>query len=172
MGTRNYNLNKSGISGVIVTVLLVGLAVVMVAIVWGVVINLVSTTTETTTSCFGNFNKVELNRQYTCYNLADDKLQFSVSIGDINVSKVIVIVSGGGSTKNIELNRETTAPSDVTAYNNGEDTKVPEKNSGKTYIFDLGGASMPGKPDSIKISPVISGNQCETSDTIVDIEYC
>ena len=181
MGRRNYNLNKAGVSGVIVTVLLIGLAVVVIAIVWAVVMNLVSDTTDSATSCFGNFNKIELNELYTCYeendenDPTDDKLQFSVTIGDIKVEKVVILVSGKGSTKSIELTNNTQTIDSVGPYNGavGDQIVGIKKNSGQTYILDLNAVEMAGSaPDVIKISPVISGTQCETSDTIVNIEPC
>ena len=186
MGRRNRScLNKSGISGVITTVLLIGLAVVVIGIVWAVVMNLVSDTTDSATSCFGNFNKIEINEIYTCFEGGatptvdtDDKLEFSITVGDINLEKIIVMISGNGKTQTIELTNETATIDNLLTYNKvpaQRGTSIPgiKKNSGQTYVLDLNAVGMAGSaPDVIKISPVISGTQCETADTVVNVEPC
>jgi len=169
-------MRKRGVSGVIATVLLIGLVVVIIAVVWGVVMNLVKENVDSTSSCFGNFNKVELNNQYTCYNANSSELSFSVSVGDIELEKVMVLISGSGTTKSVELSSIGLIKDYLKPYggNWGSAVTKPGSNSGKTYVINLSHADvgLSGKPDLIKISPVVSGTQCETSDSISNIEPC
>ena len=168
--------NRRGVSGVITTVLLIGLVVVVVAVVWGVVMNLVQENVDSTSSCFGNFNKVELNNQYTCYDSTSNELSFSVSVGDIDLEKVIVLISGGGTTQSVELSATGPTKDYLKPYGGsyGGAVTMPGSNGGKTYVMNLAhvDVGITGKPDVIKIKPVISGTQCEVSDSISNIEPC
>jgi hypothetical protein len=164
--------NRRGVSGVVVTVLLIALVVIVVAVVWAVVVNLVQDNIQGSESCFGNFNKIELNGLYTCYDSSAGELQFSISIGDVELDKIIVFVSGSGSTKSIELSDVASTESAITPYGGAGEVKMPGSNAGKTYVLNLATAGIVGEPDLIRISPVISGNQCETSDSISRFEAC
>ena len=46
--------------------------------------------------------------------------------------------------------------------------KLPGKNSGLTYIS----TEFSSTPDSVKITPVIDGNKCEVSDSVLEIYSC
>ena len=173
MGGRTLR-NKRGVSGVIVTVLLIALAVVIIAIVWAVIMNLVEENVDSTKACFGNFNKVTLNKRYTCYDSTDQTVDFSVNVGDIEIDEVIVLVSGAGTTKSVKLASEASNMDYLKPYGgvwNGSVTS-PGENSGKTYVLNLTKAGIGGLPDLIKISPVIEGTQCESSDSITNLEPC
>jgi len=99
------NSNKKGISGVVATVILIALVLAVVAIVWGVVTNLVSEQLEEAGSCFEVFDKVSLNNQYTCYNATatPKNFQFSINIGDADINEVIVMISAEGTTKSYSI---------------------------------------------------------------------
>ena len=167
--------NKKGLSGVITMVLLIGLTVVAVAIVGVVVRNMINNQVESSESCFGNFNKVTINSLYTCYNNTDstNKLLFSIKIGDIDVDEVLVAISSAGATSSLRIKNESSTITDVTNYPDGvegENVKLPDKNGGLTYIYDL--SASPGKPDRIEIAPIINGKQCGTSDSLSSIDIC
>ena len=160
---------KKGVSGVVVMVLLVALSIVVVAVVWGVVRNVVTTNLEDVESCFTAFDKVTINSMYTCYDFdagaeGSGNFRFSINVGDIELEKIIVVISSEGETKNFELGIEEN--SDLKGYM-GKDTEVPGKNSGKTYIVP----NM-GQPDLIKVAPVVDGKQCDFSDSLSEIDVC
>lgn len=160
--------NRKGVSTIIVTVLLIGLTIVAVGVVWAVVNNMVKEKIVGTEACFGNFGKVSINSQYTCYRAATKEFQFSLSIGDIDVEKVIVAISSAGNTKTYTIPGKY---ADVKNYTSGTyDTQLslPEKNAGTTYITSYFNV----KPDSVKIAPVINGQQCDVSDNLEEVDYC
>ena len=158
---------KKGVSGVVVMVLLVALAIVIVAVVWAVIRNVVTTNLEEVESCFSAFDKVTINSRYTCFNTATSEFQFSINVGDIELEKVIVVISAEGETKSYELS------SDENSLLKGymeKDTKVPEKNSGKTYVVSAEYFST--QPDLIKVAPIVNGKQCDFSDSLSEIDNC
>ena len=169
-----FRKEKGGISEVIVTVIMVGLVLAAIAIVWGVVNGLIKGKLKNTESCLGNLGEINIDSQYTCYDtLANpDVFQFSISIGDAeNIQKIIVSISGAGATKSFELNASgkvnNLANFESTGY--GTDIiSIPGKNEGKTYVTNF----FASKPDSMKIVPVINGQQCEISDALNEIDNC
>jgi len=159
--------NKHGLSGVITTIILIALVLAAVAIVWVTVQNLLTDRLDATQSCMNVFEKVEINELYTCYD--NPNFQFSINIKDITLDEVIVSVSGAGTTKGYTLTNIDQAISGLGPYPSGSgDVKLPEKNSGLTYVS----SDFSSTPDSIKITPVIDGNQCEVSDSVVEIYSC
>ena len=169
--------SKKGVSGVVTTVLLIVLVMAAVAIVWGIVQNTLNKQIDSSKSCFGNFEKVTINPVYTCYNLVSPgvyTVQFSLSIGDIEVDEVVVSVLSDGSTKGYTLITDETgvqvpglANYDSTGF--GTDSiKLPGINGGETYIAN----GFTAEPDLIKIKPTLDGEPCGVSDTISGIETC
>lgn len=163
--------NKKGASEIISTVLLVGLVVVAVVVVGIVIRNIVTSESEKTESCFSNYNEVTINNLYTCYN-SSNFVHISVSVGDLNVDSVLVAISGSGTTKTLEITNETTTISGLTMYNGSTSVRLPDSNAGLTYIYNLTAGGFAGCPDKIEIAPVINGKQCETSDTLSEIDNC
>ena len=173
-------LSKKGISGVITVVLMIALVMAAAAIVWGIVNNTLKGQIESSKSCFGNFNKVTINPVYTCYNRVSENVytvQFSLSIGDIDVDEVLVSVSSGGSTKGYPLTNVAGTIAGLTNYDSANDPQIgfgtesieiPSKNGGKTYVAN----GFTAKPDLIQIAPTLGGQQCDVSDTISGIESC
>tara|TARA_Y100000034_G_C6803795_1_gene360733 strand:- start:34 stop:537 length:504 start_codon:yes stop_codon:yes gene_type:complete len=165
--------NNQGVSGIIAAILLVGLVVVAIGIVGLVIRNTISEQIERTESCFGNFNKVTINNLYTCHNTSSGNLLISLSIGDITVEKVLIAISGTGTTKSFEIHNSSSTITGFTNYPSGLDSvKLPSKNGGLTYIYDLTTGGFSGKPDKIEIAPTISGTQCEISDSLLSIDDC
>ena len=170
--------NKKAVSGVITTVLLIALSLVAIGVVWGVVNSLISEKTDNVEACIGNFDKVELNGRYICYNTSAEELQVSINIGDIkSVNKVIIYVEGDGSTSSFELTDTDTAYTNVKNYPAGSygdaNVKLPGKNSGKTYVVNTTALLGSGiSPDSIKILPFIGGQECQASDVVNEIISC
>lgn len=164
-------VNKKGLSLVVTTILLIALTMVLIGIVWGIVNNLIKKSTEDTNACFGIFEKVVLNSEYTCYN--EDGLRFSISIGDVDVDEVLVGVSLGGESSTFIIKKTPSQINNLVMYPDGSTSiKLPSKNAGLTYVLDLSGAGFSGTPDSIEIAPVVQGAQCEVSDSLNEITRC
>ncbi len=169
MDKKFSKMNKKGISGVVATVIMIALVLAAVAIVWGVVTNLIEDQLEESENCFNIFDKISLNSAYTCYNTSNNKLLFSVSVGDIKVNKILVSISGQGTTKSYTLASEEQTITGLTMYPGGESEIImPEQNAGLTYIS----SEFPSTPDSIRISPIIGETQCGVTDSISHIESC
>jgi hypothetical protein len=162
-------LNKKGLSAVVTTIILVALGIAAVSLVWITVNNLVVDKLGNTESCSNIFGKVELNRMYTCYNATSKKLQFSISIADARITEAVVSVSGGGTTKSYILTNDLQSISGLAPYSSDSgNVKLPEQNSGLTYIS----TDFSSTPDSIRIAPVVDGNQCEVADSVLEIPAC
>ncbi len=171
---KRRKFSKKGLSTIIVTVLLIGLTVVAVGIVWAVVNNLINERISNTEACFGNFGEVTINPEYTCYKDnpegQDDEFQFSISIGNIDVESVLVGISTKETSKTYTI--PGTYPNEVKKYGTGgawgEALLLPGKNGGMTYVTK----AFTKKPDSVKIIPVINGEQCDVSDVLNEIDLC
>lgn len=169
----NKRKNKKGLSTVVITVILIALSMAAVVLVWGFVNNLIKKQIGSSESCFGNYDKVQLNKQYTCYeDLGEGEyaIRFSLTIGDITVDKVIVSVSSASAVQSYELTNEETTITNLEDYpDDGTATvKLPNKNAGRTYRAEGFDAVM----DLVRIAPVIGENQCEVSDSLSQIESC
>jgi hypothetical protein len=166
---KNSLSNKKGLSTIVITVILIAISMGAVVLVWSFANNLIKKQIGNSESCFGNYDKVTLNKQYTCYDSATKTFRFSLSIGNIEVDKVIVSVSSASAIKSYELTNEDTAIAGLANYPGGTTTiKLPTKNSGTTYSA----SGFDSVIDLIKIAPVINGAQCEVSDTLSQIEDC
>lgn len=166
---RRIKKNKKGMSEIIVTVIMIGLVLALGVIVWQVVNSLVKGKLQNTQSCFGNFGKINLNSQYTCYNTSASpkEFDFSVSLGDITVDKVIISISSQGTINSYTIpGNYTNVKMYGGAYN--APLTLPSKNGGVTYVTK----DFATIPDSIKIAPIINGEQCDISDTLSMIEKC
>ena len=170
---KYFNLNKKAISGIVTAVIMIALVMAAAIIVWVVVNNLVSTQLTEAESCFMIFGKVSINNRYTCYNSTTTELQFSINIGDIKVDEVLVSISGEGTTQSFKIsNTDQLIPNLRNYLSAVPETKLPGKNGGSTYIYELTGAGFFMKPDSIKIAPIINTKQCASSDSLSDIDNC
>ena len=174
-----YKKNKRGLSTIVVTLLLIVMSLVAVGVVWTFANSLIQKQISNSQSCFGVSDKFKLNGQYTCYNQGSSapytySLRFSLSIGDINVDKLIIgVTSSAGTSQTYALTNTLQSINGLTYYTSGGSpavqVKLPDKNAGLTYITTN---SFTDIPNSIKIAPVISGTQCEMADSISDIQNC
>ena len=161
--------NRKGLSTVLATVIIVGLTVAMGAIIWAVVSNLVGSNLEESKACFGVLDQVKLNNDFTCYNPTTDKLQFSLTVGDININGILVSVAFRGSSQSATLTDQLQNIANVKNYPDGSDgVKIPDKNAGLTYLFN----GITSKPLSVGIIPIINGEQCGSTDTLHEIDDC
>jgi len=164
--------NRGGLSTIVVTLILVVLSLVAVGVVWGFVSNIINKQISSSQSCFGNYDKVKINGQYTCYEISGTNynLRVSLSMGDVQVDKVIVSVSSAGTSNSYAITNTAQNIAGLTPYPTGTSNLVvlPGKNAGLTYKA----TGFTSKIDSIKIAAVINGNQCDISDTLTQIEDC
>ena len=164
--------NKKAMSGIVAAVIMIALVIAIGGIVWLVVTNLITEELDEAGTCLDTLGKVTINSQYTCYNSSNGELLFSIGIGDINLEKVVVIVSGEGKTNSYEITNEFSNVDDnLKAYNGSDNVKLANKNEGLTYRLNASAEEL-GRPDSMKVYPVIKGRQCDASDTISRIGGC
>jgi hypothetical protein len=167
-------MNKKGISAIIVTLILISISLIIGVIVWNVVNSLVKEKLNEADSCFNVFEKVQLNRQYTCYK-SSGEVWVSINIGGEDVESVIVSIFAKGEGKSFTITNEETQIPFVANYKStlfGEDLiKLPGKDSGATYIYNWGESLLEG-PDSIQVVPIIGGNQCGVADTVSSFDIC
>lgn len=164
-------MKTKGLSEVVATVIIIMLVIVATAAIWGITNNFIKDKTEDSTSCFNiDFSeKVTFNGEYTCYNSSGDEIQFSVNIGDVEISKIVVSILAGGSSKSFELTGTETELSGLYNYpSRTTNIKMPEKNSGKTYIA----TGISENADWIKIAPYAGDKPCNPTDTIYELEDC
>lgn len=164
--------NRNGLSTIITTLIIIVLSIVAVGLVWVSVNGMVKKQISSSESCFGNYNKVTLNSQYTCYERISPtnyNLRFSLSVGDINVDKIIVSVSSASSVSSYVITNISRNISGLSMYPSGSSNIiVPGMNSGLTYKA----TGFTSGIDGIQIAPVIGGNQCDVSDSITQVEDC
>jgi len=169
------NFGKKGLSTVIVTLLFVLLSIVAIGIVWVFVRGLINEQIQSTETCYKNYDKITITERYTCYDVveADNySLRFSISIGDVDVEKVVVYVASAGAIKSYELTNSTQQIVGLTMYSasgtGSSNVALPAKKAGLTYVA----SDFTNPIDSVQIAPVISGQQCDTSDSVFDLEDC
>ncbi len=165
-------ISKKGVSGILATVIMIALVIGLVAVVWASINSLVNKEIASTESCFGNFGKVSLNKQYTCKNSANGEMQISLEVKDITITGILVSISGQSGSKSMEIkNSSSYAYAKMFGGTYGQVLGLPEKNSGLTYVISLSSLGI-SDGDSIKIAPIINDNQCEVSDSLSEIFAC
>lgn len=172
---KDVNLfrEKKAVSEIVGTVILIGIVIVAAALVWVIVNSLVRGQIDSSKSCFGLFEKVNLESRYTCYNTSSGELRFSISIGEVDIDELVVGVSAEGTGISFNIKKTASEVDDVVSYPDRNPLiALPGKNSGLTYILNMSGAGLSGVPDSIKISPIIEGEQCDVSDVLNEINPC
>ena len=87
--------NRRGISGIVVTMLMIALVVVVTTIVWTAINSLIKENISSSQDCFGNFGKITLDKKYTCYDSDINVVRFSINIADIKVDDLLISISNG-----------------------------------------------------------------------------
>lgn len=172
MAKKSHYKNRKGLSTIVITVILIVLSMAAVVLVWGFVSGMIKKQISSSQSCFGNYDKVKLNAQYTCYERISStnySLRFSLSVGDIQVDKVIVSVSSSSTIKSYEITNIAQNISGLSMYPSGvSEISLPNINEGLSYEATGFSSGI----DGIQIAPVIGGNSCDISDSITQIENC
>ena len=168
----SQKIEKKGVSTIIATVIMIALVIIIISVLWVVVNNLIGEQIASSESCFGNFGKINFNKQYTCYNSSLNEIQFAINIEDIDVEGVLVSVSGQSGTKSFEV-KDGLTYSYVKMFGGiyNESLNLPGKNAGLTYVIDLDVIGI-ANATSTKIAPIIRGTQCEVSDSITSLGNC
>lgn len=165
-------MEKRAISGVITAVVMIALVMAASSIVWVIVNNLVKEKLDEAGSCFDTFEKVTINNRYTCYNASSSELQISVNVADIELTELLVSVSGEGESKSFKLDKNELSNGYLSYYpTHNQPVSIPGKNSGRTYIFDTIAAGV-SNPSSVQVAPVVGGRQCEVTDSLQSIDRC
>lgn len=147
---------------------MIALVMAAAAIIWASVNSLLQSQIDKA-PCIGNFDDVKIEKRYTCY-YSDNTLRFSVSIGDVDVDKVLFSVSNSGGSESFEIEKtpgQVAGGAVINFSDKGSIVFLPGKNSGRTYNYTSG-----SKPLTLDIAPTIGGKRCETSDTLDTIESC
>ena len=162
-------MKKSGVSTVVATIILIALVMAITAIVWSVIQRMVEGELGGAKACFGNYEKVTINNQYTCYEKDDDELFISISVKDIEIDKIIVGVNSAMNSKVFEIpGKDVNVKTYESAYGYNEQLSAINENEGKTFVMK----GVTEAPDKIEIIPVIDGTQCEVSDSVFEIDSC
>jgi len=164
-------LGKKGVSEVIASVLLIALVMVLSAIIWMVVQNLINPNLEQTSSCFGIFDKVKVGNTYTCYDSSSDELRLSLEVGEVDINAILISITGESATKTLRINDTASAIDGVTNYSSGTSVQIPGRNSGLTYLIDINTIGV-GTPSIVKIAPFVGKELCSVSDSITSIPSC
>jgi hypothetical protein len=171
---RKINIkSKKAVSEIIVTVILIGLGIGAVAIAGAVINNMLSGKMKETSTCYNLYDKVKLNKEYTCYryDLSTKKyiLEFSIGVDDVDIEGIKVAIKiKDGTTKSFDLTNQAKTITDLKLWNGSLNVFMPLKNSGFKYIL----SNLNNATDSITIAPIKDGKLCSESDSMAEIEIC
>jgi hypothetical protein len=163
--------NKKGVSTLVATVLMLALTFAMFVLVFVLVRNIVDKNIESSEACYNTFEKVTLDSRYTCYNSSGgaNEVQFAVIVGDLDdLEDIIVGIASQGDGTTFRVAED---PIELTYYNRTQGVRVPGKNSGYTYIYNVS-SFFSSHADSIEIAPVVNGETCSTSYSINQLDSC
>jgi len=171
---KKFIFTKKGLSAVITSLMLILLALVLVGMLWAIIGGLTEDKLDDAESCFDIFGKIEINEEYTCYDSSTKELQFSINRGDIEIDKLLIAISGDGKKQSIEIPKEDTSLTYLKYYQGtyNEVLKIPDKNQGRTYVYNITDGGFTSAPDGIEIVPVIGGSQCGVSSSLEEIVSC
>ncbi|MFH1787517.1 MAG: hypothetical protein ABH811_01890 [archaeon] len=161
--------NKRGLSVVISIMIIILLVLVLVGVVWGIVNNMVEKSLNEAGSCFGIYDEVTLNNQYTCYDGDEEEVQFSINVGDVELDELLVSIVSQGDSKTFIIPKELSLITNLGPFPTGSGSvKVPGNHSGRTYVA----TGFTFKPTSIEIVPTVNGEMCKVSDIIYEVDNC
>ncbi len=169
--------NKKGVSGIIATIMMIGLVLVLVGIVWGVINNLVGEKVQSSEACFGIYDKLNIRGEYTCYNTSGESKEvvFSLAIWELNPEEVVVTIENPEVRKSFSLKKEAKSISYVrpTNGNYGDPVSIPSNRSAKAYVINVSSEEFKVEnPTKISISPIVGGNNCGVVDSLEGLTNC
>ncbi len=156
MDTQYIRMNKKALSSVIAIFLITLLTITAATIIWNVVNKSVDEGLAEAKSCYDLIGKVSIDSKYTCYDSTNDEMRVFITVGDIELEELIIVVSGDTFGNTYVLTDEVSLIENI-EYSSGDLVKLPEKNSGETYVI----AGVDEEPLSIEIAPKLEGKLCE-----------
>jgi flagellin-like protein len=161
--------NKKALSGVVTVMILIGITLAAGAMIWAVISNLVNNKLDDASSCYGIYDRVQLNDEYTCYNLSAQTLQVSISLKDFKPDSVLISAQSDNNSVVKEIFSDSKFVEGVLPFSGiGINVSLPNEESGKTYVI----SGVEYKPVKIYLAPKVSGTQCEISDELSPISFC
>lgn len=163
--------NKKGLSAVVTLMLMVLLVLAATGIIWATINKTIKEEMGSSKSCYDILGKITLNSEYTCYNSSNDRVLFSINIGDAEIDELIASITNEGYSTIFELSNEKKTIEGLKNYPDPPgslDIQLPGKNTGKTYIAE----NILEEPVKIEIASVIEGKTCESSDSLTNIPLC
>lgn len=160
-------IGKKGLSQVIGTLLMVLITLGLIAALWGPLESFITDKTEKTEACFGIFEDLTMENDYTCFNSTSNETYISISRKNIEIDSILVAISYGDDSFLFRLENKSTTIDGVMNSARGANVQMPKINSGKKYI-------IPGniRPVSINIAPMINEEQCESTSTLDSVFIC
>lgn len=165
-------IKKRGLSGVVSVVVIIALVMAAGIMVWTFVENMVTDRMESTESCYEASDKVEINNDYTCYEITNDSLRLYISVKDISLDEILIAVNSEGPSKTITIGKQARNLEGISNYpSRSGAVAVPGKNEGSAYLI-TGLDGMSRENIRVSISPSVNGNQCDTVDTVNNLWRC
>ncbi|MEM4325793.1 MAG: hypothetical protein QXU40_00635 [Candidatus Pacearchaeota archaeon] len=170
---RSY---KRGVSGVVTTLILIGLSILALLIIWASISDFIKKEVNKSEKCFKVIDKVTLNKQKTCYNPITKQVHFFVEVGDVEIDGLLVGISSDKVGKSFVIRKEGVRIDGVSMYNGSELIILPEKEGGLEYVYNTEQINNENTenfyPRILQISPIIGQFQCDVSDTMNEIDVC
>lgn len=162
---------KKGLSAVVTTLVIIALSLVAVGIVWAFVSNFVNKQFEASTSCYEIYDKITINREYTCYEKIGEEYNviFSLNVGDVDIESITVSISSEKENKIYKITNSIQTIEGLTMYPL-EETQIilPDKKASGSYKA----TGFTGKIEKIKIAPTVGKNICDISDAVEKVGEC
>ena len=94
-------------------------------------------------------------------------MHVSIKVGDIELEGLFIVIANEDSAQSFELTKELTIIPNLLNYTRSNQVKIPDKNSGSTYIA----TGITISPLSVGFTPKLNGNLCE-GETFTDLGPC
>ncbi|HOW37191.1 MAG TPA: hypothetical protein PLK34_03000 [Candidatus Pacearchaeota archaeon] len=172
-----FKKNKSGVSEVITTLLLVLLTMALLAVVYMVLRPYIENQLRKSGSCFQVADKVKLNDLSTCQNASTGDVLFFIEVGETKaLTKILVVISSDTTSDSIEITNIPQQISNLEYYDGTTNVAIPGENSGILYVYHWGDfgytGSGKGIPKEISLVPMVGQDDCAIADSINLIDPC
>ena len=155
---------KKALSGIVITVLLVLIAVAAVGLIASFVIPMVKDELETGKSCFDLREYFKLvDSPFSCYNPANTSLKIERSNEEINIKGFVASISSGGESKRFDVIPIANSGGKIKVRGFGDENnftlELPAPGEAKTYFF-----LNINEGKGVNLAPIsASGKVCESS---------
>ncbi|NCN51478.1 hypothetical protein GW931_00500 [archaeon] len=161
-------MEKKGLSQIVGTVVLIMITVALVAGIWGVTNTFVTKRLGDAEACYGIFDKVTLNNEYTCFNVTSNTTLVSINLQDIDLDAIYISVNYETENDVYILTNESQVISGILPYNSGlTEVLMPPKEAGRTYVIE-----REDRPTKIELAPKSKGKVCDVSDFLDNVPTC